>query len=365
MTELHGDFLPGIGNGDAKVGGSVAPWFSRYGHSLNAMDYDGDGHADIMILTGGFSPLPSNDVWVTRDGISWHFEGHAPWPKRAYHGASVYQSKLWILGGSPLSNDVWVGSVKPDVSRQVGFRFDWEQKLRPNEAPWTPRSSFCTVTQFRQVTTETLVDTSNETDTIEFLFILGGLAISPEDEPDVSDGTRTRNDVWKTTDGMSWEKVMPSSGQYMPWGARAFHGCVSLQNHTGNDTRPIIVITGGGYMGRRGNNDVRELEAYTDMWVSRDEDASNWVKINYEEGSRYDDNVYSSNEWTQIGIGGRKVYRGNWGHTLVERISRTDEPNNRQIAIPSLFLIGGKVESEDATNRVFVAEMEFTYDDAS
>ncbi len=209
------------------------------------------------------------------------------------------------------------------------------------------------------------MDTSNEIDTIEFLFIMGGLAISPDDEPDVSDGTRTRNDVWKTTDGMSWEKVLSSSGQYMPWGARAFHGCVSLQNHAGNDTRPIIVITGGGYMGRRGNNDVRELEAYTDMWVSRDEDASNWVKINYEEGSRYDDNVYSSNEWTQIGIGGRKAYRGNWGHTLVERISRTDDPNNRQIVTTSLFLIGGKVESEDATNRVFVSEMEFTYDDAS
>jgi hypothetical protein len=117
-------------------------------------------------------------------------------------------------------------------------------------------------------------------------------------------------------------------------------------------------------MGRRGNNDVQELEAYTDMWISHDEDASNWVKINYEDGSRYDDNVFSSNEWTQIGIGGRKVYRGNWGHTLVEHISRTDKPNNLQVVIPSLFLIGGKVERENVTNRVFVSEMEFTYNDA-
>ena len=41
-----------------------------------------------MVLAAGFSPLPSNDVWVTKDGISWYFDGHAPWPKRAYHGAA-------------------------------------------------------------------------------------------------------------------------------------------------------------------------------------------------------------------------------------------------------------------------------------
>lgn len=139
VTELYGDFLPGIGNGDAKVGGYVAPWYSRYGHSLNVIDYDGDGNADIMVLAAGFSPLPSNDVWVTKDGISWYFDGHAPWPKRAYHGAEVFQNRLWILGGSPLSNDVWVGSVQTDASRQLGFRLEWEQKLQPNEAPWTPR----------------------------------------------------------------------------------------------------------------------------------------------------------------------------------------------------------------------------------
>lgn len=139
VTELYGDFLPGIGNGDAKVGGYVAPWYSRYGHSLNVIDYDGDGNVDIMVLAAGFSPLPSNDVWVTKDGISWYFDGHAPWPKRAYHGAEVFQNRLWILGGSPLSNDVWVGSIQTDASRQLGFRLEWEQKLQPNEAPWTPR----------------------------------------------------------------------------------------------------------------------------------------------------------------------------------------------------------------------------------
>ena len=151
VTKLYGDFLQGIGNGDALVGGYVAPWYSRYGHSLNALDGDDDGIADIMVLVGGFSPLPSNDVWISRDGISWQFHGFAPWPKRAYHGATVFQDKLWILGGTPLSNDVWAAHLQRDVGQSsgmhsegkrnmdVGYKLVWEQMLPPNEAPWTPR----------------------------------------------------------------------------------------------------------------------------------------------------------------------------------------------------------------------------------
>ena len=35
QVELYGDFLNGIGNGDALVGGRVAPWYARYGHTLH------------------------------------------------------------------------------------------------------------------------------------------------------------------------------------------------------------------------------------------------------------------------------------------------------------------------------------------
>ena len=61
MAEIHGDFLlQGVGNDDAKIGGYAAPWYSRYGHSLDALDGDGDGVADVMVLAGGNSPIPSN-----------------------------------------------------------------------------------------------------------------------------------------------------------------------------------------------------------------------------------------------------------------------------------------------------------------
>lgn len=45
--------------------------YERYGHTLNAVDTDGDGKDDIMILLGGYASSPSNDVWVTTNGVHW------------------------------------------------------------------------------------------------------------------------------------------------------------------------------------------------------------------------------------------------------------------------------------------------------
>ena len=70
VTELYGDFIQEIGNGDAKYGGYVAPFNSWYAHILEALvDYNGDGIADVMVLAGGFNPSPSNDVWLT--SVTW------------------------------------------------------------------------------------------------------------------------------------------------------------------------------------------------------------------------------------------------------------------------------------------------------
>lgn len=45
--------------------------FPRFGHTLTALDLNGDGEDDIMIQMGGFAPIPSNDIWITEDGITW------------------------------------------------------------------------------------------------------------------------------------------------------------------------------------------------------------------------------------------------------------------------------------------------------
>ncbi|RYY79113.1 hypothetical protein EON63_17415 [archaeon] len=53
-----------------------APYrYARYAHSLDAIDTDGDGKTDMMILMGGFAPYPSNDIWISEDGNNWIFAG--------------------------------------------------------------------------------------------------------------------------------------------------------------------------------------------------------------------------------------------------------------------------------------------------
>ena len=172
------------------------------------------------------------------------------------------------------------------------------------------RAGFCLVTQpLASNLTETTqandeAEPNENPEFMDHMLILGGLAMSDGDPPE-EDGTRARNDVWKTLDGISWNQVL---GNNMSWGGRAFHGCVLLRSGyknqdeqatndlvVANTTLPRILITGGGYLGTRGNNIVREVEAYTDAWLSQD--GADWVRANYEEGSKESDNLYSTEEW--------------------------------------------------------------------
>jgi len=69
FTNLTGDFK--VQNYDVKYPGPIAPWYARFGHSLNTMDISGTSADDIMVLAGGYTPQPSNDVWITMDGGQW------------------------------------------------------------------------------------------------------------------------------------------------------------------------------------------------------------------------------------------------------------------------------------------------------
>lgn len=185
--------------------------------------------------------------------------------------------------------------------------------MRSANATVCTRAGFCLVTQPLAIkSTEAVqagdgVQQGEMLELKEHMLIVGGFAVSGGD-PLEEDGTRARNDVLRTSDGLSWEVVVSPSGTNMPWGSCVFHGCVLWRrdNETesgqstdapaaGNSTVPRLLVTGGGYLGRRGNNEVREVEAYTDTWLSQD--GAEWVKTNYEEGSKERDNLYSTEEW--------------------------------------------------------------------
>lgn len=55
---------------------------------------------------------------------------------------------------------------------------------------------------------------------------------------------------------------------------------------------PRIWLSGGGYFGREGNRDVMTMEAYSDLWWTRD--GVKWFQVNNFAGSG--DTLYSSCE---------------------------------------------------------------------
>lgn len=66
--KLTGDFH--LQNFDAVDPGSLAPWYARFGHTLDVLQaFNHSGVAkELMVLAGGYTPDPDNDVWVTEDG---------------------------------------------------------------------------------------------------------------------------------------------------------------------------------------------------------------------------------------------------------------------------------------------------------
>lgn len=76
MSAITGDFAEQ--QMDAKVGSRDAPFWERYGHSLDVMHYSDyplepideeiGRVADAMVMMGGFAPNPANDIWLTLDG---------------------------------------------------------------------------------------------------------------------------------------------------------------------------------------------------------------------------------------------------------------------------------------------------------
>jgi len=141
VVDVTGDFILGVGNHDAKVGGEVAPWYGRFGHSLNAMDTDDDHIDDVLILMGGFNPITSNDVWISKNGTAWFFVHYADWPERAYHATAIFQRKIWVMGGSPLTNDVWSGEIIKNQNDSSRFDIRWKLHIAHRQAPWAPRYS--------------------------------------------------------------------------------------------------------------------------------------------------------------------------------------------------------------------------------
>ena len=411
VDNLDGDYVDGIGNFNAKFPGkrSVAPWYSRFGHSLSPLDANADGKDDAMVIAGGFNPEAANDVWITADGVTWAFDGYAPFAARAWHATTVFRGQLYVIGGTPLTNDVWTGNLTMKTgfncgsskkekclgyySEEYGYSsaynmtMVWKQKVSHmnEDLPFSPRSGHCLVTQLRRNDWNNTYDDSMT----DRMFLIGGFASWPVDDPRY-DAERSRNDIYETLDGKNWTKLKPpfdeetqTQPMSMPWAARAWQGCATLhdprQRHVdlseaaqydyemysefdgeiGNQVmHPKMFIVGGGYIGSKRNHVVRKMEAYVDMWYSRD--GIDWKRVHYQEGKG--NSLFTSQDWAQTSVEDVDVFIGKWGFTM-EVFNRTEDLNlNSQINADQVEFdfAGSLIPEPDATGTItFPTNAEF------
>lgn len=254
---------------------------------LQFLPHDGVGalvFQDKMWMLGGWNPntaLPTtNEVWSSTDGSNWDFVCDAPWQRRHMAGWLVYNNRLWVVGGDDntgnYQNDVW--------SSADGI--NWVEET--DSVPWANRATQI-VTVFNDlmwlmggqtinldpdVVTSGVVynDVYSSADGVSWTLVTPHAAWSPRGQIIgnvvyggkmwiIGGGTydvRTYlNDVWNSSDGVSWNQVTASA----PWAGRQFHNIAVFDDK-------MWVLAGGTAASEGGS---------TDVWYSTD--GANWTQL--------------------------------------------------------------------------------------
>lgn len=271
------------------------------------------------------------------------FCGNAPWAARAWHSVTVFDGHVYVMGGTPLNNEVWKLIKFTRVSRHEpltramfsNYTFSHSWQRMPN-APWSPRVGMSVVSQkynsrermlliggyggwlnkqdmlkyvsnnilymnHTQEYLETLMqDNINRMTKIDYTEIIkninNGLTtidFDPEiiiDETDIwshYDGFRCRSDTWESYDGITWSLVNATN----IFGERAWATSVVHVAHDDTKdaqfddlTSPKIYLFAGGMTGFSTNSKMKvtNVKGRADAYYSLD--GGNWTKISYEEG---------------------------------------------------------------------------------
>lgn len=210
---------------------------------------------------GGSAP-PLNDSWYSTDGVTWTFAtspGAAPYSNRYGQTSLLYNSEMWVIGGSSgsgLLDDAWHSTdgavwtqavtTAPFTARvshsSVFFNgYMWVigglESGGPSNDCWysTDGSTWVQAPASKPFTGrygQTSVVFDNE------MWVIGG-----------NDGSGPLNDAWYSSDGSTWTQA-PTWGPYTP--KRQYHASVVFNN-------AMWVIAGAG----PGNNGI-----LNDVWYS-------------------------------------------------------------------------------------------------
>ena len=182
-----------------------------------------------------------NDVWSSSDGVNWtQMTANAGWEGRAGLSSVVFRDDIYVFGGSKNDDSVIIGPGGPpriyfnDVWKSSNDGVDWQQVTEV--APWEPRAGAAVLVKN------------------DYIYLLGG-----GDGFTCDSGAPCPpyyNDVWRTQDGMNWEKVDNAA----EWPARPGHQAVVVNDQ--------IVIFGGFGLSTDPMNPFK-VSNPMDMWSSQ------------------------------------------------------------------------------------------------
>lgn len=212
-------------------------------------------------LIGGFTDNGrTNEVWSSSDGASWTLEStQGIFASRADHGALVYDSKIWVVGGSD-------GTFKNEV---------WNSSDGINWAQVTTSGNI-----FSERQGHTLTSFNGN------MVLIGGAEL---------DGSQLvhLNDIWTSTDGISWTQVSVSGSHFSP---RWLHATVNYNN--------LIWVIGGALSSGRSN----------EVWTSPD--GITWTQHLSSPIFAVRDNLavfpYSNNLWVSGGSNDNGILSDLW-----------------------------------------------------
>lgn len=237
-----------------------AEWSNRFDHAAAVFN-------NKIWIFGGYNPgqikadTYYEDVWNSADGKKWKLiKDKAAWKGRRSFTVTVYNDgagdAMFLIGGFSVDEETGYRQYNNDVWKSTDG-INWEEIKkrsypdRNSTSDWFPRMNHsCIKVNHR----------GND-----YIYLIGGSSMI-ENHPSGPYSMIYFNDVWRTTNGIDWEKL-PNND----YGIRSGHA-TTVDQATGR-----IYLQGGmfGVIFSTENNAVRPLPDWHHLWYT--DDGINWI----------------------------------------------------------------------------------------